>query len=72
MPAGFTAADFYYILPEILLTAGALLVLVIDVLFPKGGPRHPGRGAGDAGGDRGRRARVRRRRYHGVGRPARD
>ena len=36
MPAGFTAADFYYILPEILLTAGALLVLVIDVLFPKG------------------------------------
>ncbi len=36
MPAGFTAADFYYILPEILLTAGALMVLVIDVLFPKG------------------------------------
>ena len=35
MPAGFTAADFYYILPEILLTIGALLVLVVDVLFPK-------------------------------------
>ena len=35
MPAGFTAADFYYILPEILLTAGALIVLAIDVLFPK-------------------------------------
>ncbi len=36
MPAGFTAADFYYILPEILLTAGALIVLAVDVLFPKG------------------------------------
>ncbi len=35
MPAGFTAADFYYLLPEILLTAGALLVLVIDVLAPR-------------------------------------
>ena len=35
MPAGFTAADFYYILPEILLTAGALIVLAVDVLFPK-------------------------------------
>ena len=28
MPAGFTFADFYYILPELLLTAGALIVLV--------------------------------------------
>ena len=35
MPAGFTAADFYYILPEILLTIGALLVLVVNLLFPK-------------------------------------
>ncbi len=34
MPAGFTAADFYYILPEILLTVGALLVLVVDMVFP--------------------------------------
>ena len=33
MPAGFTGADFYYILPEILLTAGALVVLVIDLVF---------------------------------------
>ena len=33
MPAGLTVADFYYILPEILLTAGALLVLVVDMLF---------------------------------------
>ena len=35
MPAGFSAADFYYLLPEILLTAGALLVLVVDVLLPR-------------------------------------
>ena len=32
MPAGFSAADFYNILPEMVLTAGALLVLVVDVL----------------------------------------
>ena len=35
MPAGFTVVDFYYILPEIILTAGALLLLVVDVLLPK-------------------------------------
>ena len=35
MPAGFTFADFYYILAELLLTAGALLVLIVDILFPK-------------------------------------
>ena len=35
MPAGFTAADFYYLLPEILLTGGALLVLLVDVLLPR-------------------------------------
>ena len=35
MPAGFTAADFYYILPELLLTAGALTVLAVDVLLPR-------------------------------------
>ena len=33
MPAGFTAADFYYILPEMVLTVGALLVLVIDFVL---------------------------------------
>ena len=33
MPAGFTGADFYYILPEIVLTVGALLVLVVDLLI---------------------------------------
>ena len=32
MPAGFTGADFYYILPEIVLTAGALLVLLVDLI----------------------------------------
>ena len=35
MPAGFTFDDFYYILPELVLTGGALLVLVVDLLFPK-------------------------------------
>ena len=32
MPPGFSAADFYYILPELVLVGGALLVLVVDVL----------------------------------------
>ena len=32
MPPGFSAADFYYILPEMVLAGGALLVLVVDVL----------------------------------------
>jgi NADH-quinone oxidoreductase subunit N len=36
MPAGLSASDFYYILPELVLTAGALLVLIVDVLLPKG------------------------------------
>jgi len=35
MPAGFTASDFYYILPELVLAGGALLVLVADILFPR-------------------------------------
>ena len=35
MPAGLSASDFYYILPELVLTGGALLVLVADVLLPK-------------------------------------
>ncbi len=33
MPAGFTTADFYYILPEIVLTVGALVVLLIDFVL---------------------------------------
>lgn len=32
MPAGFSIQDFQYILPEIVLTAGALLLLVVDLL----------------------------------------
>src|SRR6185503_9178428 len=36
MPAGIAASDFYNILPELVLTAGALLVLVADVLLPRG------------------------------------
>ena len=36
MPAGLSASDFYYILPEIVLTGGALIVLIADVLLPRG------------------------------------
>jgi NADH-quinone oxidoreductase subunit N len=35
MPPGLSASDFYYILPELVLTAGALAVLIVDVLLPK-------------------------------------
>ena len=35
MPAGFSAADFYYIRPEIVLTIGALVVLMADVFLPR-------------------------------------
>ena len=35
MPAGFSAADFLYILPELVLTGGALLVLLLSVLVPR-------------------------------------
>src|SRR5438034_5891679 len=35
MPPGLSTSDFYYILPELVLTGGALLVLVADVLLPK-------------------------------------
>ncbi len=34
MPAGISLSDFYYILPELVLTAGALLGVVVDVLLP--------------------------------------
>ena len=37
MPPGVSAADFYYILPELVLTAGALLVLIADLLLPRCG-----------------------------------
>lgn len=35
MPPGYSGADFYYLLPEMVLTAGALLVLVLDIVLPK-------------------------------------
>ncbi len=35
MPPGVSLTDFYYILPELVLTGGALLVLIADVLLPK-------------------------------------
>src|SRR2546425_3201531 len=31
MPAGLSASDFWYILPELVLTAGALVLLIVDV-----------------------------------------
>src|SRR5262252_313153 len=36
MPAGISVSDFYYILPELVLTGGALIVLIADVLLPRG------------------------------------
>ncbi len=36
MPAGLSLSDFYYILPELVLTGGALIVLIADVLLPRG------------------------------------
>jgi NADH-quinone oxidoreductase subunit N len=36
MPAGIAVSDFYYILPELVLTAGALALLIADVLLPRG------------------------------------
>lgn len=35
MPAGISSSDFYYILPELVLTAGSLLVLIADVALPR-------------------------------------
>tara|TARA_B100001123_G_scaffold444354_1_gene592942 strand:- start:9143 stop:10615 length:1473 start_codon:yes stop_codon:yes gene_type:complete len=32
---GFSPLDFYYILPELLITGGALLVLVVNVIMPQ-------------------------------------
>src|SRR6185295_9173487 len=41
LPAGISSSDFYYILPELVLTAGALLVLIADVLLPRGSKLMP-------------------------------
>ena len=40
MPPGISLSDFYYILPELVLTAGALILLIADVMLPRrsGGP----------------------------------
>ena len=35
MPAGINLSDFYYLLPEIVLTIGALLLLLADLLVPR-------------------------------------
>ena len=35
MPPGISLSDFYYILPEIVITIGALLVLIVDVALPR-------------------------------------
>ena len=35
MPPGITLGDFYNILPELVLTAGSLVVLIADVLLPR-------------------------------------
>ena len=35
MPPGFSCSDFYYLLPELVLTVGALLLLIVDVLLPR-------------------------------------
>src|SRR5215510_12909055 len=35
MPPGISTSDFYYILPELVLTAGSLLILILDVVLPR-------------------------------------
>ena len=35
MPPGISLSDFYYILPEIVITVGALLVLIVDVALSR-------------------------------------
>jgi NADH-quinone oxidoreductase subunit N len=35
MPAGVALSDFYYLLPELVLTGGSLLVLLADLLVPR-------------------------------------
>ena len=35
MPAGLSIDDFYYVLPEIILTFGALVLLIVDLILPK-------------------------------------
>ena len=35
MPSGVTSADFFYLLPQLVLASGSLLLLVVDVLLPR-------------------------------------
>ena len=35
MPPGFGWRDFYYLLPELVLTAGACVLLIVDVVLPR-------------------------------------
>src|SRR5262245_56813472 len=35
MPPGISSSDFYYILPELVLTVGSLLLLIADVMLPR-------------------------------------
>ena len=35
MPAGMTPADFYYLLPQLVLASGAIVLIVLDVLLPR-------------------------------------
>ena len=35
MPEGFSSRDFYYLLPELVLTAGSLLLLVLAAILPR-------------------------------------
>ena len=35
MPPGINLSDFFYLLPEIVLTTGALLLLLADLLVPR-------------------------------------
>ena len=32
MPEGFSSSDFYYLLPELVLAAGSLMLLVFDAI----------------------------------------
>src|SRR6185503_2325388 len=46
MPQGINAGDFYYILPELVLTTGSLLLLIVDVALAP--DRRGAAGAGTA------------------------
>ena len=66
MPAGFSLSDFAYLLPEFVLTGGALIVLLADVLPAEA--RHGAIAVGsrsrawrDRGGARAARSANRRR-----------